>query len=41
MLTFAIFFPLVGAVLIAILPKAQERSAKHIAAVVGILVVNP
>ena len=32
MLTFAIFLPLAGAVLIALLPRGQERRAKWIAA---------
>ncbi len=40
MLTFAIFFPLVGAVLIATLPKGQERSAKRIAAVTTAIVLG-
>jgi NADH-quinone oxidoreductase subunit M len=39
MLTFAIFFPLLGAVLIAVLPKGQERSAKVIAAVTTAIVL--
>ncbi len=40
MLTFAIFFPLVGAVLIAALPKDQERSARLIAAVTTAIVLG-
>ena len=40
MLTLAIFFPLLGAVLIAMLPKAQERSAKVIAAVATAIVLG-
>jgi len=39
MLTFAIFFPLIGALLIAVLPKGQERSAKVIAAVTTVIVL--
>ncbi|MCI0843015.1 MAG: NADH-quinone oxidoreductase subunit M, partial [Chloroflexi bacterium] len=39
MLTFAIFFPLVGALLIAALPKDRERSAKLIAAITTAIVL--
>ena len=39
MLTFAIFFPLVGAAIIATLPKDGERHAKSIAAVTGAIVL--
>ncbi len=39
MLTFAIFFPLVGAVLIATLPKDQEHQAKYVAALASAIVL--
>lgn len=39
MLTFAIFFPLVGAAVIATLPKDQEHHAKSIAAITGAIVL--
>jgi NADH-quinone oxidoreductase subunit M len=39
MLTFAIFFPLVGAAIIATLPKDGEHHAKSIAAVTGAIVL--
>ena len=39
MLTFAIFFPLVGAVLIATLPKDQEQHSKTIAAATSAIVL--
>jgi NADH-quinone oxidoreductase subunit M len=38
-LTFAIFFPLVGAVLIATLPKDQEHQAKYVAALASAIVL--
>ena len=38
MLTLAIFFPLVGAALIATLPKHQEQQAKHVAAMTSAFV---
>jgi NADH-quinone oxidoreductase subunit M len=38
MLTFAIFFPLVAALLIATLPRDQERSARYIAALASAIV---
>ncbi|MEX1193774.1 MAG: NADH-quinone oxidoreductase subunit M [Dehalococcoidia bacterium] len=40
MLTFAIFFPLVGAAIIATLPKNQEQNAKYIAALTGAIVLG-
>lgn len=40
MLTFAIFFPLLGAAFIATLPKDQEHTAKHIAAVTSAIVLG-
>ncbi len=39
MLTFAIFFPLVGALLIATLPKDQEHQAKYVAALASAIVL--
>lgn len=39
MVTFAIFFPLVGALLIATLPRNQEHTAKYIAAVTAAIVL--
>ena len=39
MLTFAIFFPLVGAVLIATLPRDQEHQAKYVAALTSAVVL--
>ena len=39
MLTFAIFFPLVGAALIATLPKEQEHQAKYVAALTSAIVL--
>ena len=38
-LTFAIFFPLVGAVLIATLPRDQEHQAKYVAALASAIVL--
>ena len=40
MLTLAIFIPLIGAAVIAVLPKAQEGSAKQIAAVTTAIVLS-
>jgi proton-translocating NADH-quinone oxidoreductase chain M len=39
MLTFVIFFPLAGALLIATLPKEQEQTAKYIAALASAIVL--
>ena len=39
MLTFAIFFPIVGAALIATLPKDQEHQAKYVAALASAIVL--
>ncbi|HUF53725.1 MAG TPA: NADH-quinone oxidoreductase subunit M [Dehalococcoidia bacterium] len=39
MLTFAIFFPLIGAAVIATLPKTQEGHARSIAALTGAMVL--